>query len=73
MYTNSFSSYSYSSYSFSLPLECLDSKTAMKMNEEDDEDLKKSVEEDILKAFLEEDFKSQHYDSIWEVFKRALP
>ncbi|CAO4361135.1 unnamed protein product [Caenorhabditis nigoni] len=34
--------------------------------EEDDEELKKCVEEDILKAFLEEDFNSQHYDSIWE-------
>lgn len=39
--------------------------------DEDDDDLKKCNgvnEEDILKAFLEEDFNSQHYDSIWEVF-----
>ncbi|CAI2313670.1 unnamed protein product [Caenorhabditis sp. 36 PRJEB53466] len=34
---------------------------------DEDDDVKKCVaDDDLLKAFLEEDFNSEHYDSIWE-------
>lgn len=62
----------FASPSESLRPECSPDGRGSEMQlEDDDDDVKKCAlnEDDLLKAFLEEDFNSQHYDSIWEVFR----